>query len=223
MSKILSSITDAVSSGKFDKDFIKADDTVDQITITFLGKDNQYVVQSVDKKSAKADKTMVDGLAGKIAVYNDGKTNQKAIDAELLPVVVSSGADAPPAFTLSSSGETITVGNDIAGYTINSTGGKITSYSIDPAVDNDLSFNATTGLLTGKPTSSAAAKTYKITGTNSSGSATAEYTLTVEATKGGSSISAGYNAMKKSRSVGTKRKSMKLGYTRRVRRSKRSM
>jgi Putative Ig domain len=216
--EMLEGIKNMVSSGKFDADFIKANDTVDQITITFLGKDNQYVVQSVDKKSAKADEPMVNGLAGKIAVYNDGKTNKKAIDAELLPVVVSSGADAPPAFTLSPSDEIISLGADIRGYTINSTGGIITSYSIDPAVDDGLLFNATTGLITGKPNSAGTEKKYTITGTNAAGLATATYTLTVNAATSG-----GYNAMKKSRSVGTKRKSMKLGYTRRARRSKRSM
>ena len=75
---------------------------------------------------------------------------------------------AAPAFTLSSSSETATVGTAITGYTITSTGGSIASYSISPAISNGLSFDPSTGRITGTPTAAATAVTYTITARNAS-------------------------------------------------------
>ena len=86
---------------------------------------------------------------------------------------------AAPAFTLSSTAETKTVNNAITGYTITSTGGTIASYAISPAAPAVITFNTSTGLLSGTPTSTQSATTYTITATNVTGSATATFTLTV--------------------------------------------
>ena len=92
----------------------------------------------------------------------------------------SSGSSlAAPAFTLSSTAETKTVNNAISGYTISSTGGTIASYAISPAAPAGITFNTSTGLLSGTPTSTQSATTYTITATNVTGSATATFTLTV--------------------------------------------
>jgi hypothetical protein len=86
-----------------------------------------------------------------------------------------------PSFSLTASSETATVGTAIASYSISSTGGTIDSYSISPDIsvtpNNGLSFNTSTGLITGTPTAAASAVTYTITGTNTSGSATATYSV----------------------------------------------
>jgi len=84
-----------------------------------------------------------------------------------------------PAFTLSSSSESKTVNTAISGYTISSTGGTIASYAISPTAPAGLTFNTTTGLLSGTPTAVAGATAYTITATNASGSATQTFTLTV--------------------------------------------
>ena len=86
-----------------------------------------------------------------------------------------------PAFTLSSSSGSANAGSAISPYTVNSTGGAIASYSISPAVGNGLSFNSTTGVISGTPATAAAAVTYTITATNTSGTATATYSLTINA------------------------------------------
>jgi hypothetical protein len=88
---------------------------------------------------------------------------------------------AAPAFTLSSSSESKTVNTAITGYTITSTGGTIASYAISPAAPAGLTFNTTTGLLTGTPTEVAAATAYTITATNATSSTTQTFTLTVTA------------------------------------------
>ena len=86
---------------------------------------------------------------------------------------------AAPAFTLSSTSETANAASAVAGYTINSTGGAIASYSISPAVSNGLSFSTTTGLISGTPTAQASAVTYTITATNATSTANATFSLTV--------------------------------------------
>jgi hypothetical protein len=87
---------------------------------------------------------------------------------------------AAPAFTISASAETKTVNNAITGYTIDSSGGgTVASYSISPPAPAGLTFDTSTGRLTGTPTSARTATAYTITATNASGSATRTFTLTV--------------------------------------------
>jgi len=87
---------------------------------------------------------------------------------------------AAPAFTLSSTTESRTVNTAATGFTINSTGGAIASFAIN-ATPPGMSFNTTTGALTGTPNTVAAATNYTITATNASGNATRTFTLTVTA------------------------------------------
>jgi len=88
------------------------------------------------------------------------------------------GAPAAPAFTLSSSAETRTVNTVATGFNILSTGGPITSFAIS-AIPPGMSFNNSTGALSGTPTSVAVPTTYIITASNATGSATRTFTLTV--------------------------------------------
>ena len=89
-------------------------------------------------------------------------------------------APPPPAFTITSATEYATAATAISGFAINSTGGTISSFSISPAIDNGLSFDSATGLISGKPSSFAFSKVYTITATNASGTASATYTIQVE-------------------------------------------
>jgi hypothetical protein len=97
----------------------------------------------------------------------------------------SSSSNAPtlaaPAFTLSSSSQSVIVNNAITTVTNTSTGGAIASYAISPAAPSGLTFSTTTGQLSGTPTSTQSATNYTITATNATGSATATFTLTVSA------------------------------------------
>jgi hypothetical protein len=108
------------------------------------------------------------------------------------------GLVSAPAFTISKSTETAYAGTAIRGYSINSTGGTLASYSISPDISttpsNGISFNTSTGLISGTPTAAAPAVTYTITGTNASGSATATYALTVNATSTSNSAQAAADA-----------------------------
>ena len=88
-------------------------------------------------------------------------------------------APAAPAFSLSSTSESTTAGLAISGYSINSIGGAIDTFAITPAIGNGLIFSTSTGLISGTPSTAAAAITYTITGTNVSGTTTATYAITV--------------------------------------------
>jgi uncharacterized repeat protein (TIGR02543 family) len=84
-----------------------------------------------------------------------------------------------PAFTITTATENATAATAISGFEINSTGGSIASFSISPAIENGLSFDSATGLISGTPTNSALSKVYTITATNTSGTASATYTVQV--------------------------------------------
>ena len=87
-------------------------------------------------------------------------------------------APALPAFTLSSSSETKTVNIGAAGFTVTSTGGIVASYSITPTPVATMSFNTSTGRLSGWTGTVAGVTTFTITATNSSGTATRTFVLT---------------------------------------------
>ena len=89
------------------------------------------------------------------------------------------GANAAPAFTLSSSSESIAQYSAMTGYSVTSTGGPISSYSISPSAPTGTSFSTTTGRLTGTPTTIQAATLYTVTATGANGTGTATFTLTV--------------------------------------------
>ena len=111
----------------------------------------------------------VNGVGTFVAVSSDGNQNR------VMTSVVS-----PPAFTITSSSETRTVNTAATGFTANSTGGPFAGYTIN-ATPPGMSFNTTTGALTGTPNTVAAATTYTVTATNASGNATRTFTLTVTA------------------------------------------
>ena len=86
---------------------------------------------------------------------------------------------ARPVIALSATTETANVNAAMNGYTVNSSGGTVASYSLTGTLPAGVSFSTTTGRITGTPTVTQTATTYTITATNISGSGTATFTLTV--------------------------------------------
>ena len=103
---------------------------------------------------------------------------------------VAAIAAATPAFTLSSSSESVVQSVAMSGYTITSTGAAIASYAISPSAPTGTSFDTSTGLLSGTPTAVQSATAYTITARSAAGyTSTALFTLTVTAaTPGTASI-----------------------------------
>jgi hypothetical protein len=69
----------------------------------------------------------------------------------------------------------------ITPLTPTSTGGTITAYSVTPVLPTGLVLNATTGVISGTPTTAKAQTTYTVTGSNGFGSRTAAVVITVNA------------------------------------------
>ncbi len=89
---------------------------------------------------------------------------------------------APSSLSYSTANATYTVGSGITNNTPTISGGAVVSYSINPALPAGLSFNTTTGVISGTPTATQnPAITHTITALNSGGSTSATITITVNA------------------------------------------
>ena len=93
----------------------------------------------------------------------------------------NSAGQSTSSFSLSSSTGTATAGTYFSGYGVSSTGTSIDHYSITPAIGNGLSFDTSTGILTGTPIAEATLQVYTITAYDSSGTSinSATYGLTI--------------------------------------------
>lgn len=84
-----------------------------------------------------------------------------------------------PAFTLDATFEIVQQCADLVGYRVLTTGGAVDKFSISPEPPKGLIFSSTTGLLSGQPEVVTAKTLYMVTGTNTAGSLTQYFTLTV--------------------------------------------
>jgi hypothetical protein len=92
-----------------------------------------------------------------------------------------------PQIALTATSEVVAPNSALTGYSItspNGFGGGVASYSISPPITTTpgLSFDTSTGLVSGTPTTIASPVTYTISANNYAGGATASFTITVKAT-----------------------------------------
>ena len=160
--------------------YLSASSAPDSATVVSQGASAPTVVKGTSSATASANAVSVTGLSAGTAykayvVVRDSSGNVSLVSTISLTTVVAS-----PAFTLSSSSETRTYATSGTAFTINSTGGLIASFSIS-ATPPGMSFDTSTGTLTGAPTTIATATSYTVTATNVSGTATRGFVLTVTA------------------------------------------
>ncbi len=109
--------------------------------------------------------------------YTITATNSGGTDMATIAITVN---DVAPSISINPAAVTVTVGTAIQQITIvSSGGGNVVSYTIAPAIANGLSFDATSGIISGIPTAVAPSRTYIITATNSGGMAMATIAITV--------------------------------------------
>ncbi len=114
--------------------------------------------------------------------YTITATNSSGSDTATLTITVNAAPVAAPSISISPATVTAIAGTAITPITIDSTsGGTVASYDIDPAIENGLTFDATTGTISGAPDAVAGSKTYTITATNRGGEDDATVAITVNA------------------------------------------
>ena len=87
---------------------------------------------------------------------------------------------APSALTYSSNPATYRIEQAITLNAPTNSGGAVVSYAISPALPAGLALNTTTGIISGTPTTLSASANYTITATNTGGSTTAQLNIAVE-------------------------------------------
>ena len=87
--------------------------------------------------------------------------------------------DAAPVIAYSPSSLTLTKGSAMSTLTPSSSGGAVTSWSISPSLPNGLTFNTSTGVISGTPTVVSSSNSYTVTATNLGGTGTATVTIQV--------------------------------------------
>ena len=158
--------------------YASASSAPDTSTIISQGASLPTIVKGTSSATASANTVAVTGLSAGTAYKAYVVVKDSSGNVSLVSMISLTTAVANPAFTLSASSETRTYGTSGAAFTPTSTGGLIASYSIS-ATPAGMSFDTSTGVLTGAPTTIAAATTYTVTATNASGTATQNFVLTV--------------------------------------------
>ena len=110
-----------------------------------------------------------------LQVYTITASNVTNSDSATLSITVNIEA---PNISISTTTITATAGSGINNITVTNSGGDAT-YSISPAIANDLSFDTTDGTISGTPANAATNVVYTITASNVSGNSTATLSITV--------------------------------------------
>ena len=164
--------------------------TTDPITITNNGGHvNSYTIEDANGQTLSENTGLshsADGvifgtptMSASTEIYTITATNRNGVsDSATITITVN---EAVPSISIDPATLVATVDSAIVPITIASTGGTVASYSIMPAITNGLSFNTTTGTISGTPDAVAPEIIYTITATNSGGTATATVAITVNA------------------------------------------
>ena len=130
--------------------------------------------------------------ASSLATYTVTASNSAGSKSFGVVITVNSSVQAP--LTLSyPSPNVYTTGSAIATLSPTTTGGAPTSYSVSPSLPGGLSISSSTGKITGTPTTASSLATYTVTASNSAGSKSFGVVITVNAALQGV-LSLSYNS-----------------------------
>jgi PKD repeat protein len=106
-------------------------------------------------------------------------TNSAGSTTCVLSITITAALLPPAGLTYSKNPAVYTIGTAITANNPSSTGGAVASYSVAPALPAGLTLSATTGVITGTPTTASLAANYTVTATNAAGSTTCVLSITV--------------------------------------------
>lgn len=107
-------------------------------------------------------------------------TNASGSSTFTINLTVNAPVVSVPNISYTPSSNTFTYGITIPNLLPTNSGGTIASFSISPSLPSGLSFNTSTGLISGTPTTPHAATNYTITATNAGGNSTFVVSITVQ-------------------------------------------
>jgi len=111
--------------------------------------------------------------------YTITATNSTGTNTATIKITIEAAVVAP---SISYSGDPFTfTDGDSVNITPSNSGGAVANWSINPAINNGLTFNTSTGNITGTASGTLGATGYTITATNSTGTSTVTITITIEA------------------------------------------
>ena len=111
------------------------------------------------------------------ATYTVTASNTGGSDTAVLTIVVNDVA--PSSLTYSPNSFTLTKGTAMTTVTPTVNGGTITSWSVSPSLPSGLSFDSSTGAISGTPNAVTTSASYTVTASNTGGSDTATVTIVV--------------------------------------------
>ena len=157
-----------------------AGSAISDITVTNSGGTATYSISPAIANNLSFDTTdgTISGTPANAAtniVYTVTATNVTNSDSATLSITVNPAA---PIISLSVSTLTATAGTAISDITVTNSGGSAT-YSISPAIANNLSFDTTDGTISGTPANAATNVVYTVTATNATNSDSATFSITV--------------------------------------------
>jgi hypothetical protein len=124
------------------------------------------------------------------ATYTITASNTTGSDTATITVLVNAAAVALPNISYSATTVSATVGSAITPLTVTNTGGAVASWAISPKPPSGLSFELSSGTISGTPTVSVGSTVYTVSATNSQGTVRSTITLTVSASGGGGGVTA---------------------------------
>ncbi len=153
---------------------------ISNITVTNSGGDATYSISPAIANNLSFDTAdgTISGTPANAAtnvVYTITATNVTGTDSATISITVNPAA---PIISLSVSTLTATAETAISNITVTNSGGTAT-YSISPAIANNLSFNTTDGTISGTPANAATNVVYTVTATNVTNSDSATFSITV--------------------------------------------
>jgi gliding motility-associated-like protein len=115
-------------------------------------------------------------------------TDAGGLSFEKVFTITINNVDETPVLSVSQNSYVGVVSVAFTTITVSNAGGPATNYSISPALPTGLSFNTTTGAITGTPRVAMATRSYTISGTNSDGTGTVTFNLFIDQDTDGDGI-----------------------------------
>ncbi|WP_174981766.1 kelch repeat-containing protein [Burkholderia lata] len=127
---------------------------------------------------------VISGVASTVApseIYTVTGSNAQGSVTARMQIEVKPMTVAPATIAYGNEAIIVTAGEAVTGIAPVTSGGRVTQFTISPALPNGLVLDPATGAIGGTPAAAAGPVSYRVTGSNSAGNTTTQFTLEVRA------------------------------------------